>query len=524
MKKNPLGIERFPDLINRGLAYVDKTRYISMFADGGYYYLSRPRYFGKSLFLDSLKVAFEGRKDMFEGMYIENNWDWSRQYLVVKINLGNFYIRNANELEEAISETLGEIESFHRITPPANVALPTRFYHLIKGLYEKSGNKIVILVDDCAKPLHDTYEDINTVLECQKVLKGFYTVLKRSAPYVHLAFFCGIGNFYKNSLFIGLSEMTDISLRAEFSSLCGFTEEEVATLLEHTQSPLEHEAIKDHYYGYSWGAAEKCYNPYDILCALKEQKCKDFWAEAVHSKQIVNHFRNSACYLPTLECLSATENSLLYSDMSNIDFISYLFQTGYLTITHLDEYSPFHRYTLSYPNNSVKTSLIMRVLRELVQSNQAAIENAASLYKALDQVEMDGFKDIFDAFFHQIPADYLEQCLQKDCGCFHIAVFYCFFVVTGFAIRLEELSERNHLCLSVKVNGTVYYFDFSIGPDIPKVRKSLDLVKEQGYAFESYGDDQDTYAIASIFSTEKNSIERLDWEQVKQAENAFEVE
>jgi hypothetical protein len=517
MSKTTLGIERFPEIITSGRPYVDKTKYISTFANGGYYYLSRPRYFGKSLFLDTLKVALEGKKEFFKGLYLEQNWDWDKEFLVIKISFGNFYVRSAQELEGAIVETIEELETFYQLEPQPRVTLATRFYRLIKGLYEKSGGKVVVLVDDCAKPLHDTHGDITTVIECQKVLKGFYTVLKRSAPYVHLAFFCGIGNFYKSSLFIGLSEMTDISLVADFSTMCGFTQEEVDFLLEKLDQPVDSDQLKKLYYGYSWGG-ERCYNPFDVLSAIKEKRCHPYWAEAVRSKEVIRQFNKSKCYLPTLEGLSVSETSLLHSDMGNIDFVSYLFQMGYLTIASLEEYNSFRRYTLTYTNESIRGALVMRILRELVQTNSATAENIAALHKALIKTDIEGFKDIFDSFFHSIHKSHLENQTGMRNNGFHAAVFYSYFAVTGFEFFLEESNCKNYICISIKVNDTIYYLDFLIGQDVRKKRSVLDLVREQGYAGKYYGPETQAYIIACNFSRKNNRVVRFDWEKVKTPE------
>lgn len=516
--KTPLGIERFPDIIGSGLPYVDKTRYVSAFADGGHYYLSRPRYFGKSLFLDTLKAAFEGKKSLFEGLYLDQNWDWGKRFIVIKINFGNFYVRSARELEGAIIETIEELEQFHQLAPQPGVALATRFYRLIKGLYQKNGCKVVVLVDDCAKPLHDTYGDTDTVAECQKVLKGFYTVLRRSTPYVHLAFFCGIGNFYKNSLFIGLSEMTDISLNPECSALCGFTQDEVNYLLEKMNSTMNPVQLKKFYYGYSWGG-ERCYNPFDILSAIKEKRCHHFWAEAVRSRANIRHFNKSKCFLPTLECFSVSENSLLHSDTENLDFISYLFQMGYLTITSYEEYSSFRRYILTYTNESIRGSLVMGILKELAQTQSAAVEHISSLHKALIKSDIDGLRIIFDSLFEDIPEAHLHHQMLNAKNCFHAAIFYCYFIVTGFEFFLEELDGKNHICFSILVKDTVYYLDFIIGQDVRKARKVLALVKKQGYAGKDYGPETKKYLIACNFSTDSNRVVRFDWEVAKEPGN-----
>lgn len=224
-KKLPIGIQTFANLIEEGYLYVDKTPFIEMLTgQGKYYFLSRPRRFGKSLFLSTLKSTFEGHRELFQGLFLYDNWNWSQSNPVVHISFGAGVARSVEELRETCDEILYdhsrafEIE-YHKASRKG------RFSELIQRLYENSGRRVVVLVDEYDKPILDSIEDIALAVAIREELKNFYSVIKDADPYIEFVFITGVSKFSKVSLFSGLNNLKDISLDKRFSDICGYTQE-----------------------------------------------------------------------------------------------------------------------------------------------------------------------------------------------------------------------------------------------------------------------------------------------------------
>ncbi|MCX7759166.1 MAG: AAA family ATPase, partial [bacterium] len=251
-KKLPIGISSFEKIRTDNYYYVDKTHFIKkLFDQGSYYFLSRPRRFGKSLFLDTIKCAFEGKKDLFTGLYLENNWDWDTQYPTIRFSFDTTF-KNSSDLEDFIKSLQNYWAEFHNVKLSSqNIGF--RNIQLIENIYKQTNRQIVLLVDEYDKPILDNIEKTEIAIQIRETLKGFYQTIKPLDKYLKFVFITGISKFAKVSLFSGLNQLRDISLSKDYSTICGYTQQELQSTfghLIHVQDELG--KIQEWYNGYSW--------------------------------------------------------------------------------------------------------------------------------------------------------------------------------------------------------------------------------------------------------------------------------
>jgi len=354
MKNLPIGIQTFEKIINEDYCYVDKTVFIKKLENGGYYFLSRPRRFGKSLFIDTLKEAFSGNKELFKGLYIYDKWDWDRRYPVIKISFGSGGFRKPDDLIETIDSNLKEISKIYGVEIEGRL-INLRFRDLIIKLNEKYNEKVVVLIDEYDKPILDVIENVEVAKENREILKGFYGVLKDADAYLKLVFLTGVTRFSKVSIFSGLNQLNDITLDSEFSTICGYTQTDLETVFVDRLKDFDVEEVKRWYNGYSW-LGEKVYNPFDILLLFDKKIFRMYWFETGTPSFLIKLFKDNNYYLPDLENLVVGEEILPNLDIDNFFPENLLFQSGYLTIKDVITDESETSYVLTYPNFEVRKS------------------------------------------------------------------------------------------------------------------------------------------------------------------------
>ena len=278
-RRLPIGVQTFREVRETGCYYVDKTAYIGGLLDEGkHYFLSRPRRFGKSLFLDTLKELFEGSEALFEGLHIHDRWDWSVRHPVVRLDFGSGYFQEPGLLHK---EAIAQLDGFER---EAAVSVryetaPARFRHLLQTLHAHAGQRVVVLVDEYDKPILDALEAPEVARANRDYLRGLYGVIKTSDAHIRFTFLTGVSTFSKVSLFSGLNNLIDITLDRRYSGVCGYTEADLDTVFAAELPGLDREAIRDWYNGYCWRGAEKVYNPYDVLLLFHRREFDAWWFE-----------------------------------------------------------------------------------------------------------------------------------------------------------------------------------------------------------------------------------------------------
>lgn len=366
--KYPIGIQDFEDLQRNGYAYVDKTNFVYKLADEGkYYFLSRPRRFGKSLFLSTLEAYFQGKKELFEGLAIydlETEW---KKYPIFHIDLNTANFREKDSLYTVLNDYLTTWESKYG-TRESEATLALRFKGVIARAAEKEGCGVVILIDEYDKPILQTLREPELQAEHRAQLKAFYSVLKTQDRYIKFAFLTGVTKFGKVSVFSDLNNLTDISMDHRYISICGMTEKELLTNFKEGINELasanednETETIdklRMRYSGYHFEEnSEEIYNPFSVLNTLANSRYDDYWFKADTHTFLIDILKKHDYCITDLNKTQVKANM-----MNNVDFnpIPVIYQSGYLTIKSYDE--RFKNYQLGIPNKEVEEGILNTLL------------------------------------------------------------------------------------------------------------------------------------------------------------------
>ena len=272
-------MQTFRELREKVCYYVDKTAYIErLVRSGKHYFLSRPRRFGKSLFLDTIKELFEGNEELFRGLHIHDRWEWSDRHAVVRLDFGGGNFRDPGLLEANVMEQLAAAERRTGVVTEYLTA-PGRFAYLLEALHERTGRRVVVLVDEYDKPILDAVETPEAARTNRDFLRGLYGMIKSSDAHVHFTFLTGVSKFTKVGVFSQLNNLTDLTLDRRYSAICGYTEEDLDTVFAPELDGLDREQVREWYNGYRWRGAEKVYNPYDVLLLFDSREFKAHWFE-----------------------------------------------------------------------------------------------------------------------------------------------------------------------------------------------------------------------------------------------------
>ena len=368
--KYPIGIQDFEDLRRNGYAYVDKTQFVYKLADEGkYYFLSRPRRFGKSLFLSTLEAYFQGKKELFEGLAIydlETEW---KQYPIFHIDLNTANFREEGSLYTVLNDYLSAWEDKYG-TRESEVTLPLRFKGVIARAAEKEGRNVVILVDEYDKPILQTLQNEKLQEDHRNQLKAFYSVLKTQDRYIKFAFLTGVTKFGKISVFSDLN-LIDISMDYRYVNICGTTEEELKSYFKEGISELasangdsESETIdklRMRYGGYHFEKnSEGIYNPFSVLNTLAKHRYKNYWFETGTPTFLIELLKEHGYRLPDLSKEQVSANVMSSMDSSFPNPIPVIYQSGYLTIKGYDE--RFKKYQLGFPNKEFEEGFLNLLL------------------------------------------------------------------------------------------------------------------------------------------------------------------
>ena len=369
--KYPIGIQNFEDLRRNGYAYVDKTQFVYKLADEGkYYFLSRPRRFGKSLFLSTLEAYFQGKKELFEGLAIyEKETEW-KQYPIFHIDLNTANFREEGCLYNVLNDYLTAWEDKYG-TRESEVTLPLRFKGVIARAAEKEGRNVVILVDEYDKPILQTQQNEKLQEDHRNQLKAFYSVLKTQDRYIKFAFLTGATKFGKISVFSDLNNLMDLSMDHRYVNICGNTEEELKSYFKEGISELasangdsESETIdklRMRYGGYHFEKnSEGIYNPFSVLNTLAKHRYKNYWFETGTPTFLIELLKEHGYRLPDLSKEQVSANVMSSMDSSFPNLIPVIYQSGYLTIKGYDE--RFKKYQLGFPNKEVEEGFLNLLL------------------------------------------------------------------------------------------------------------------------------------------------------------------
>ncbi len=503
-RKLPIGIQTFAQIVNEDYYYVDKTPFAHrLVASGKYYFLSRPRRFGKSLFLDTLKELFEGNEPLFRGLYIHDRWDWKTPYPAIRLSFGGGVLKSPQHLHETLHRQFDDLERRHGL--PARYPDPrSRFHDLIIRRCEETGQRVVVLVDEYDKPILDNLTDRETALAMREGLRDIYSVIKDADAYIHFAFLTGVSKFSKVSLFSGLNNLNDITVDTNYSAICGYTETDVDTVFVPELDGLDREDIRRWYNGYNW-TGEAVYNPFDLLLLFDKRQFRSWWFETGTPSFLIKLLTERETWLPALGQLESDAELLATFDVDDIPTEALLFQTGYLTIAREEPIGETYFYQLRFPNREVYQSTYNSLLRAWTGNPQAGLRNRKALYQLLLANDLAGLKDLFQAFFATIPHQWYDNNPISRYEGYYASVFYSYFAALGFDITLEDATNQGRIDMTVKFNGRIYLFEFKVVELVPEGR-ALQQLKDKDYAEKYRVLGQPIYLIGVEFSRASRNV------------------
>ncbi|WP_404414341.1 ATP-binding protein [Vreelandella aquamarina] len=504
-RKLPIGIQTFSDIREDGYYYVDKTPFIEKLVNQNkYYFLSRPRRFGKSLLLDTLRCLFEGREALFEGLYIHDKWDWQTRYPVVRISFSNGVVTSREDLDANIRYQLQQQRACLGIeaSPPERIA--DDFASLLEHAHRAHSQRVVVLIDEYDKPILDNLLSPELARELREGLKNLYSVLKDADPHLHFVLLTGVSKFSKVSLFSGLNNLNDITLDVPYAAICGYTDKDIDTVFAPELLDLDREAIRHWYNGYRWGGqnVDSVYNPFDVLLLLQKRRFSPYWFETATPTFLIDILKQRGVFTPLLSQLQTEAELLGRFDIDHIATEALLFQTGYLTVHSVEEpMTGYWLYTLGYPNHEVATSLNQALLPAL--GVQEPARERLTLFRALQHHDLGALETHLKALFAGLPHDgYRNNPIARYEG-HYASVFYSHFAALGVGVTVEDASHKGKVDMSVDFGGHLYLFEFKVVEQVPQ-GKALEQIKAQGYADKYRASGKPMHLVGVEFS----SIER----------------
>ena len=528
-RKLPLGVQSFKDLREKDFLYVDKTEFLFRLVNSSkVYFLSRPRRFGKSLFLSTLAAYFRGQKELFKDLYLEkaeeeqsiqeNRGAW-QAYPVLYLDFNTKNYNDEQALVDILNLHLNEWEAQYDICKAAE-APEDRFRLLIAALFKQIGKQVVILVDEYDKPLLQTMgvnEELNE--HYRNTLKAFYSVIKTCDEYIRFAFLTGVTKFSKISIFSDLNNLKDISMHEAYAGICGMTQKELETNFQPEIQALAEKqkldysqalaALKQWYDGYLFHpAGEGMYNPYSILNAFDYKEVKSYWFSTGTPTFLVNYLKEAHYYIPDLDGnVELNEAGLETYRAVAQDALPILFQAGYLTIK---EYiSDLRLYRLGFPNDEVRYGFLQNLLPAYsdVSFGQTGVW-VGRFIQDIRKGNVDEFMERIQAIIASIPYDnFPKEKLKLREQNYQTAV-YLVFALMGQFVQTEVYCSTGRADCVVKTADTVYIFEFKLSSN-GSTEDALNQIKKNRYAEQYKVDGKKIVLIGSSFDEHTRTIK--DW-------------
>ena len=509
-RKLPTGIQTFREVREADCYYVDKTAFIDrLVRDGKYYFLSRPRRFGKSLLVDTIKELFEGSEELFRGLHVHDRWDWSVRHPVVRLDFAAGRYREPGLLDATVMEQLAAIERRAGVAGQYRTA-PGRLGHLLETLHAQSGQKVAVLVDEYDKPILDTLERKELARANRDYLQELYSTIKACDAHVTFALITGVSKFsIKVSLFSGPNNLTDITLDPRYSAICGYTEADLDAVFAPELPGLDRDEIRDWYNGYNWRGDERVYNPFDILLLFRRREFAAHWFETGTPTFLIDTLIARGVASPALDGMVAGADLLSAFDVDEMEPEALLFQTGYLTIRDVERSARGPRYRLGYPNREVRLGLNERLLRALAPNTARRMAQDNALERVLAANDFAGLEKLFRAFFAGIPYEWHTRNDVARYEGYYASVCYSWFAALGLDVTVEDSSSRGRVDLAVRYGGNVYLFEFKVVEMEPE-GGALEQLQARGYAEKYRAGGAPIHLIGVEFSRAERNIAAVD--------------
>ncbi len=513
MKNLTTSIYTFQDLIGGNFLYVDKTESLWKLLEPskGIYFLSRPRRFGKSLTLSTLKAVFQNKKHLFKGLALENKpHDW-KEYPVIHIDLGNCESSDAPHLSQYLIETVDAIAQSYGLALSRS-GVSGRFTELIEKLAANDG-KIVILIDEYDKPILDNVVKAN-IESIREVLENFYSVIKATEPYQRFVLLTGVSKFARVSVFSKLNNLTDITMDARFATMLGYTQEELeanfAEYIEHVCREQKMDKaellnkLKLWYNGYKFHQnAETVYNPVSIGKFFESGgEFKNFWFETGTPSFLLKLAKKQQFNFEKELSQPVSELAFASYEIDKLQTLPLLFQTGYLTIKRTEINRDRTSYHLGFPNQEVEGAFEAYLLEEYSGVNKENVEvYAVEIADMLDAGDIDGTMEKMKSFFDNIPSD-----IQIENEKYYQTIFFIIFRLIGLFIEAEARTSIGRIDAVAQTEKYVYIFEFKLNRS---ATEALKQIHDKEYYQKYLGSGREIILIGAKFSTKKHNI--ADW-------------
>lgn len=511
--KYPIGIQNFEKLRREGYAYVDKTALMyKMVSEGAYYFLSRPRRFGKSLLLSTLEAFFQGERELFQGLAVERlETEWVK-YPILHLDLNSREYKDESSLAAELNRHLEGWEKKYG-DEFKDRELEERFIHVIEKAYEQTGKRVVILVDEYDKPLLQTIGNEALQTAYRNKLKAFYSVLKTLDAKIRFAFLTGVTKFGKVSVFSDLNNLIDISLDHRYAEVCGITEQELHENFDDSvkevgafnELTLEecYERLRRDFDGYRFSKYAKVgmYNPFSVLNTLSSKAFNDYWFETGTPSFLVYQLKKTCYPLENMTTEEVSTDTLNSIDIMDENPLPLLYQSGYLTLKSYDE--RFDTYLLRFPNREVEQGFIKYLLPFYTpQTDKKGMFAITRFVKDVESGDAEGFMHRLQDFFaggdYQVVGN-TEKYFQNT--------LYVFFRLLGFYVDVERHTSNGRVDVLIQTPDYIYILELKINQT---AAAALQQIEEKGYAMPFASDPRRLFKIGINFSTDTKLID--DWE------------
>jgi hypothetical protein len=499
----PIGIQYFADIRQNDYVYIDKTQYIYNLCNipNRPCFLSRPRRFGKSLTIDTINELFAGNRDLFKGLWIEDKWDWSQTYPVIRMSLDA--VGHKDGLDAALQDALHDTAKKFGVSL-TKTDVGSLFRELIEGVFEKTGKKVVVLIDEYDKPIVNYLDPYNLdkASEQRDILKRFFGILKNASNLIRFLLITGVSKFSKVSIFSDLNHLHDLTLDPNFAALCGYTQTELEHYFEPyiKTMPLDTlEKMKAWYNGYSWDAETFVYNPFSVLNFFQQKRYYNFWFATGTPTFLVKLLRKRFEYkLEETEVGNTILESFNLEKFDDLDVDSLLLQTGYLTIK---EITPYGQFVLNYPNKEVKQAFGQFLLSEYTQT-PLTVPYGPNILRALDQNNIEKVIQIINDLIQAVP----DQNYIKEEEKFFHAIIHLIFTMIGTDVRSELHTPIGRIDSVVIMPERIFLFEFKIN-ETPQF--AIQTIKDRHYPESLRHLNKPITGIGVVFSPKTKGVE--DW-------------
>ncbi len=524
LKSLPLGISDFKSVIEEDKIYVDKTEYIYKLLESRYYFLSRPRRFGKSLLISTLYYLFKGERELFKNLWIGKNTDFPfKKHPIIRIDFAGVDSSSRERLESFLKYILNRnyknLFSREIDERGQNLNISELLADISLQSYEEYGEKVVFLIDEYDKPVIDNLfigngnDRLNVAKENRDLLRSFYGVLKNSEvqAVTEFVFITGITKFSRMNIFSALNNLTDITMNKKYSCMLGITEEEVGEYFDEYLKVFSkeegisieeiRERLREYYNGYRFSRRdEKVYNPFSLLNCFENREFDNYWSQTGVPYYLANMLKERGYYIPELEeGVELFKTNLDSFELDSIDPITVLFQAGFLTIKEQKPIS--EKYVLGFPNKEVKStfnSLMLSRVYGLKKANSLAND----IFEAFYYEKVEEGLEIYKRIFASIPNTLLRGI--KDYEAFYHNLFYMMVSVAGLYATSELLTAKGRIDCVIETNGNVYIIEFKCNQS-PEV--AIEQIEGKEYAERYRGEKRRIYLIGINLDTERREIE-----------------